>query len=72
MGGKYKNHLFKLQVIDSVRFMASSLSNLVDNLAEGIHKVKCKYEHDDIKFEIVEFNTKIVSTILNTQTLKMT
>ena len=52
--------------------MASSLSNLVDNLAEGIHKVKCKYEHDDIKFEIVEFNTKIVSTILNTQTLKMT
>ena len=22
--------------------MASSLSNLVDNLAEGIHKIKCK------------------------------
>ena len=22
--------------------MASSLSNLIDNLAEGIHKIKCK------------------------------
>ena len=27
-----------------VRFMASSLSNLVDNLVEGIHKIKCKNE----------------------------
>ena len=72
MGEKYKNHLFKLQVIDSIRFMASSLSNLVDNLAEGIHKVKFKCEHDHIKSEIVEFNTKIVSTVLNTDTLKMT
>ena len=26
----------------SVRFFASSLSNLVDNLAKGIHKIKCK------------------------------
>ena len=32
---------YKLQLIDSARFMASSLSNLVDNLAEGIHKIKC-------------------------------
>ena len=29
--------------------MASSLSNLVNNLAEGIHKIKCKYEHDNKK-----------------------
>ena len=29
--------------------MASSLTNLVNNLAEGIHKNKCKYEHDDKK-----------------------
>ena len=25
--------------------MASSLSNPDDNLAEGIHKIKCKYGH---------------------------
>ena len=29
--------------------MASSLSNPVDNLAEGIHKIKCTYEHDNKK-----------------------
>ena len=33
---------YKINFIDSARFMASSLSNLVDNLAEGIHKIKCK------------------------------
>ena len=33
----------KLKFIDSARFMANSLSNLVDNLKGGIHKVKCKY-----------------------------
>ena len=31
--------------------MASSLSNLVNNYAEGIHKIKCKYQHDDKKCE---------------------
>ena len=29
--------------------MASSLSNLVNSLSEGIHKIKCKFEHDDKK-----------------------
>ena len=28
--------------IDSARFMAKSVSNLVDNLTNGIHKIKCK------------------------------
>ena len=31
--------------------MASSLSNLVNNLAEEIHKIKCKYGHDNKKRE---------------------
>ena len=40
-----------IKVIDSARFMPTSLSNLVDNLKEGIHKIKCKscfleYESD--------------------------
>ena len=33
------------QFIDSKRFMV----NLVHNLAEEIHKIKCKYENDDKK-----------------------
>ena len=36
------NISYKIKFIDSVRFMTSSLSNLIDNLAEGIHKIKCK------------------------------
>ena len=31
--------------------MASSLPNLVNNLTEGIHKIKCKYGHNDKKCE---------------------
>ena len=27
--------------------MASSLSNFVDNIEEGIQKIKCKYGHDN-------------------------
>ena len=27
--------------------MASSLSNLVDNLSKGLHRIKCKLEDDD-------------------------
>ena len=36
------NIFYKIKFIDSARFIVSSLSNLVDNLAEGIHKIKCK------------------------------
>ena len=31
--------------------MASSLSNLANNLSEVIHKIKCKYRHDAKKCE---------------------
>ena len=33
---------YKIKFIDSAIFMANSLSNLVDNLAVGILKIKCK------------------------------
>ena len=36
------NISYKVKSIDSFRFMPSSLSNLVDNLSEGIHSDKCK------------------------------
>ena len=34
-----KNISYLLQFIDSARFMASSLSNLVNNLSEGLHRI---------------------------------
>ena len=36
---------YRLPFINRARFMASSLSNLVHNLAEEIHKIKCKHGH---------------------------
>ena len=36
---------------DSAIFMETSLSNLVNNLSEGIHRIKFKYRHDDKKCE---------------------
>ena len=41
----------RLQLLDSVRFMKSSSSNLVNNLAEEIHEIKGKYEHENKKCE---------------------
>ena len=40
-----KNISYILQFVDRARFMASSLSNLVNNFSEKIHKTKCKYGH---------------------------
>ena len=52
IGKKFqKNISYILQFIDSARFIASSLSNFVDNVSEGIHRFKCKHEHDDKKCE---------------------
>ena len=42
-------YIIQVTIYDSTRFRASSLSNLVDNLAEGIQKIKRKYGHDDKK-----------------------
>ena len=33
---------YKIPFIDSMRFMTTPLSKLVDNLTEGIHVTKCK------------------------------
>ena len=49
---------YRLQFIDSARFTANSLSNLVNNIAEGIHRITCKHGHDDKKCETCGINYK--------------
>ena len=41
---------YKLKFVDSFRFMATSLSKLVDNLTEGIHNDKCINCKSDISY----------------------
>ena len=48
-----------LHFIDSVRFMASLLSNLASNLSKEIHKIKCKHGHEDKKVKLVELHRSI-------------
>ena len=47
---------YKIQFIDTAIFMPISLSNLLDNLAEGIHKMKCTDSHCFLKYESVKDN----------------
>ena len=52
---------YKIKFIDSARFMASSLSNLVDNLIERIQKIKCKHcdcflEYESVKDNLIKYN----------------
>ena len=51
---------FKIKLIDSYRFMPSSLSKLVDNLSKGIHNNKCV----DCKSCLDYFKTKNEKLIL--------
>ena len=39
--------------------MARSLSNLANNLSEGIHKIRCKYEHNDKIYRICGATYKV-------------
>ena len=50
--------------------MVSSLSNLVNNLAEGIHKIKCKYGHDDKKCETSRIQYKGCDCFLEYENFK--
>ena len=50
---------YKIKFIGSARFMASSLSNLVHNLSEGIHKITCKdcdcfLKHKSVKDNLIK------------------
>ena len=37
---------YELQFTDSARIMTCAFSNLVDKVAERIHKIECKNEHN--------------------------
>ena len=60
-----------LQFVYSARFMTSSLSNLVNNIFEGIHRTKFKYGHEDENVKLVELNINVVSVFLNIKILGM-
>ena len=51
--------------------MAGSLSNLANNLAESIHKIKCKYEQDKRTCETCEIWNKNCKCFLEYINLKM-
>ena len=48
---------YKMKFIDSIRFMERSLSNLVDNLTEGIYKIKYKDCNCFLEYESVKDNS---------------
>ena len=66
-----KNISHRLQLIDSAIFIASSLSNLVDNLAERIHKIKCKNEHNDMKCKTCGIKHKDCDCFLEHKNIKL-
>ena len=44
--------------------MAISLSNFVNNLSEGVYKIKRKYRHDDKKCETCRITYKLCDCFL--------
>ena len=65
-----KNTSYILQFIDNARFMASSLSNLVNNLSDRLHRTKCKLEHDDKNCEECRIKYKYCHCFLEYTNLK--
>ena len=53
-----ENIFYILQYINSARFLASSLSNLVNKLCEGIDKIRRKFGHNEKKCGTCGINYK--------------
>ena len=66
----YKTKSYRLKFIDSTRFMASLLSNLINNLAEEIHKIKCKNEHGNKQCKRCEIKYKDCDCFLEYKNFK--
>ena len=65
--GKKKIYIYItyiLKFVDSTKFMASSLSNLVNSLSEEIQKIKCTFGHDDGKSKSYKIKYNIVTVFL--------
>ena len=62
---------YRLQFIDSKRLMASSLSRLVNNLAEEFIKLNVNTDTMIKNVTLAQLNTKIATTFLNTKILKI-
>ena len=54
---------YKLKFIDSIRFISSSLSSLVDNLSEGLHNEKCRKCKSCLEYISIEDNELICKFI---------
>ena len=66
-----KNVSYILQFTGSARFMADSLSNLVNNLPEGIHRINLSLDTMIKNVKYVELSISIATVFWNTQILKM-
>ena len=59
---------YKMKFLDSARFMATSLSSLVRNLAEGVHKIRykdcdCFLEYESVKDDWIKYNAYLAMKI---------
>ena len=66
---------YKIKFIDSARFMTTSLSNLVDNLSDGIHKIKCKdcdcfLEYESVQDNLIKYKFYLAVKIIQTSLMK--
>ena len=55
--------------------MASSLSNTVDNLTEGFHKIKwkdcnCSLEYESVKDNLIKLNVYLAVKIIQTSLIE--
>ena len=66
-----KNISSILQFVDSTRFMAISILNLVNNLYQEIHRIRCKSDAMIKNVKHVELNIRIATSFFNTQILKI-